>query len=147
MNGRGNRRRFVAAMLSFLQPGIGHVYLREWLRAALWGIVWAGSLLVVLTTAGVEPSARNLLATTTGFFSVVEGFPIEAALAMFTVTVLATIDAYWLAARENRRIGEATRCPNCGKELDPTLEFCHWCTARLDERPDGQNRRADGPGR
>ena len=24
-------------------------------------------------------------------------------------------------------------CPECGKELDPDLDFCPWCTARLDE--------------
>jgi hypothetical protein len=134
MNGRGNRRRFVAAMLSFLQPGIGHVYLREWVRAVLWGAVWLGSLLLVLTTAGLELTARNLLATAGGFFAAVDGFPMEAALTMFAVTVFATMDAYWLAAREDYRIDETPRCPGCGKELDPALEFCHWCTARLEDR-------------
>ena len=24
-------------------------------------------------------------------------------------------------------------CPECGKELDPDLDFCPWCTTRLDE--------------
>ncbi|SDX64389.1 DUF7575 domain-containing protein [Halobellus clavatus] len=23
-------------------------------------------------------------------------------------------------------------CPSCGKELDPDLDFCPWCTARLE---------------
>ena len=23
------------------------------------------------------------------------------------------------------------RCPHCGKELDPDLDFCPWCTTRL----------------
>jgi hypothetical protein len=134
MDGRGNRRRFVAAMLSFLQPGIGHVYLREWVRAVLWGTVWLGSLLLVLTTAGLELTARNVLASAGGFFSAVDGFPMEAALAMFAITVFATMDAYLLAAREDYRIDDTPRCPNCSKELDPTLEFCHWCTTRLDEK-------------
>lgn len=133
MTGRNGRRRLVAALLSFLQPGIGHVYLREWLRAVLWGTVWAGSLGLILTTAGIEISARNLLASAGGFFAVVEGFPVEAALAMFAVTLFATMDAYWLAAREDHRIHDPSLCPNCGKELDPTLEFCHWCTTQLTE--------------
>jgi LCP family protein required for cell wall assembly len=30
------RSAFVAAVLSFLLPGLGHAYLRRWLRAALW---------------------------------------------------------------------------------------------------------------
>ncbi|PSP91758.1 zinc ribbon domain-containing protein, partial [Halobacteriales archaeon QH_8_68_33] len=25
-------------------------------------------------------------------------------------------------------------CPNCGEDLDPDLEFCHWCTERTDTR-------------
>ncbi|WP_049986392.1 DUF7575 domain-containing protein [Halobellus rufus] len=33
----------------------------------------------------------------------------------------------------------AGSCPNCGKELDPELDFCPWCTTRLDstDRTDG----------
>ncbi|WP_144906527.1 zinc ribbon domain-containing protein [Halobellus captivus] len=27
--------------------------------------------------------------------------------------------------------GSAEDCPNCGKELDPELDFCPWCTTRL----------------
>lgn len=27
---------------------------------------------------------------------------------------------------------DAGSCPNCGKELDPELDFCPWCTTRLD---------------
>ncbi|WP_336021696.1 zinc ribbon domain-containing protein [Halobellus salinisoli] len=26
----------------------------------------------------------------------------------------------------------ADSCPHCGKELDPELDFCPWCTTRLD---------------
>ena len=29
--------------------------------------------------------------------------------------------------------GSAETCPNCGKELDPELDFCPWCTTRLDQ--------------
>ena len=30
------RSAFVAAFLSFLLPGLGHAYLRRWLRALIW---------------------------------------------------------------------------------------------------------------
>ncbi|MFB6251737.1 MAG: zinc ribbon domain-containing protein [Halobellus sp.] len=29
---------------------------------------------------------------------------------------------------------DVSSCPNCGKELDPDLDFCPWCTARLEWR-------------
>lgn len=134
MSQRSGRRRVVAALLSVLQPGIGHAYLREWLRAVLWGLLWLGSLVAILASTGVELSARNLLATAAGFFGAVENFPMEAAVAMFAITVFASMDAYRLAAREDHRIGETPRCPNCGRELDPSLKFCHWCTTRLEDR-------------
>jgi endogenous inhibitor of DNA gyrase (YacG/DUF329 family) len=28
-------------------------------------------------------------------------------------------------------------CPECGKELDPELDFCPWCTTRFDEESEG----------
>jgi LCP family protein required for cell wall assembly len=48
------RSAFVAAFLSFLLPGLGHAYLRRWLRAALWMVLpllgfAAGALLVTST--------------------------------------------------------------------------------------------------
>lgn len=133
-----DRRPLVAALLSFLQPGLGHLYLRAWLRAVLWAVLWAGSFGLLVTTTGVDLSAVDLLAAVFGLFSLVENFPVEAALAMFAVTVFATLDSYWLAAHDRQQArNDAAGCPHCGKELDPTLEFCHWCTTRLDEPRDG----------
>lgn len=48
------RSAFVAAFLSFLLPGLGHAYLRRWLRAMLWMVLplvvlVAGTILVVTT--------------------------------------------------------------------------------------------------
>lgn len=27
--------------------------------------------------------------------------------------------------------GEMIQCPNCGKQADASLDFCHWCTERF----------------
>lgn len=27
--------------------------------------------------------------------------------------------------------GEMIQCPNCGKEADASMDFCHWCTERF----------------
>jgi DEAD/DEAH box helicase domain-containing protein len=48
-------------------------------------------------------------------------------------TALAAFDAYWHATRgaaAHRAAGE--HCPTCGKEVDPELSFCQWCTAELE---------------
>lgn len=130
---RTHKRPLMAALLSFIQPGIGHLYLREWFRASMWVGLWAGSLALILVTTGVDLSTVDLLAAAFGIFAAMESFPIEAALSMLAVTVFATLDAYWIATRNNHQLrGALDRCPHCGKELDPTLEFCHWCTATLD---------------
>jgi predicted amidophosphoribosyltransferase len=46
------------------------------------------------------------------------------------VTVGSVGDAYVLARQGSSTDGQ--HCPSCGKELDEDLDFCHWCTQRLD---------------
>jgi hypothetical protein len=132
----GHKRPWLAALLSVLYPGLGHVYLREWLRGLLWfGLVIATTSIVVpataLPAAGSEISLDAVLQAS-------RALPQEATLALFGIVVLSVADAYRLAALGNRRTETATgnRCPECGHELDAAddLDFCHWCTARLDDR-------------
>lgn len=128
---RLRRRRVLAALLSFLQPGLGHLYLRAWLRALLWFGLWAATL-VAVAAAPVDPSLPEVLATAVGLFAAVGGLSPAVAATVVVVSVFCTVDAYWLAARETRRrVDEGVRCPRCDRELDPALDFCHWCTARV----------------
>ncbi len=58
------RSAFTAAFLSFLLPGLGHAYLRRWLRAALWMAVPLASLLAGLTlmaTTGAKEALAQLV--------------------------------------------------------------------------------------
>jgi hypothetical protein len=129
MSQESERHPLLAAALSALQPGVGHLYLREPFRACMWAGIWLGSLALVVATAGVDLAAAESVALALGVFPVAEGFPFEAVLSMVAVTAFATLDAYWLAGRNNHRLRDGVgRCPHCGRELDPTLEFCHWCT-------------------
>ena len=136
MSQQTERRPAVAALLSFLQPGLGHLYLREWLRAVLWAGLWVGSLVVVADSAGLDLADPSALVAAVGFFTNPDALPVEVVLTALSVTAFATLDAYWLTARNNHRLrNRANRCEECGKQLDPTLEFCHWCTTpREDER-------------
>lgn len=109
-------------------PGLGHVYLRAWLRALLW--FWLAVLSVVVfipeeLVAGVE--------TMSDAISLSSELPLEADLAIFAVIAFSAADAYWQATETKQR-ADGTRCPHCGHELDENLDldFCHWCTEPLD---------------
>lgn len=123
------RRTGLAVVLAVLFPGLGHAYLRKWVRALL----WAGSFLMVAalvlppipTSGGVVESTRALVeATSPG-----------ATIALSGIQLLNAVDAGMIAAQGDTEDAteEPDRCPNCGKELDEELDFCPWCTTRLDE--------------
>ena len=145
----GRRTRpAVAAVLALAVAGLGHVYLRRWGRAAAW-------FLAILTTAMVlvgafaEPNSN------------IREWPPAVVVPLAGLFVLSAVDAYLLAARapasgredEDGGAGEGEggvvaegdrpRCPDCGREVDPELDFCQWCTRRLsfDSDADGSRER------
>jgi len=124
------KRPWLAALLAFVHPGLGHVYLREWLRALLWfGLVLTTASFLV--PEGIMP--ETLTVESLRQFS--EALPLEAVLALATVTVMSMVDAYWIANRGNQQrqeTKEGVRCPNCGRDVDEDIDFCHWCTTELD---------------
>ena len=126
MSQQTERRPLVAALLLFLQPGLGHLYLREWLRTVLWAGLWVGSLVVVADSAGLDLADPGALVAAVGFFTDPDALPVEVVLTALSVTAFATLDAYWLTARNNHRLQNRTGCcEECGERLDPSLEFCH----------------------
>ena len=136
MNGRGRKRPWLAALLAFAYPGLGHVYLREWARALLWFGVALMSASLLVPEAAV-PSTLSV----SSLEAMVQTLPLTTTVAFGLVTGLSVVDAYWLARTANERRERPVagdRCPNCGRDLDSDLEFCHWCTAELDEP--GENR-------
>jgi hypothetical protein len=137
------KRPWLAVLLAVIYPGLGHLYLREWIRAILWFglIVSATSLLL---PADAVPSALTLEAVIEATSSI----PLRVSLAIVALTVLSVFDAYWLARRAETEAAAAAvggrdgtqSCPNCGKELDEDLEFCHWCTEPLSGASDAEER-------
>ncbi|MFB6183993.1 MAG: hypothetical protein ABEI96_05505 [Haloarculaceae archaeon] len=125
---RTNRRRrsIIAVVLALVYPGLGHVYLREWLRALLWfGLVITSSTLLIpesLVPSSLSPDA--LVAAS-------EQLPGTTLAILFGITVLSMVDAYWLARKHSDEVSRGDVCPVCGNEIDPELDFCHWCTTRL----------------
>lgn len=142
-----DRRGLVAAGLSLVYPGIGHLYLRAWVRALAW------FALAFATTAILTPpellaafQQQGLSALTTS------DIPQDLTLALLVVRALNVMDAYVVAVRQARTsdpdldpdttdsdptdldkaAGDPESCPNCGRELDDDIDFCPWCTHELD---------------
>jgi hypothetical protein len=108
--------------------GLGHVYLRQWRRAVAWFALVVGSTLV-LGAVFVNPETVD--SATLG----PQTIPVTVTVPIAALLLLSILDAYLVAARStgdsdvDDDAGPA--CPNCGKELDPDLSFCPWCTQRL----------------
>lgn len=136
------RRSIVASLLAFIYPGLGHVYLRAWLRA----VAWFG--LAIITAAMVVPETALTAFQTGGLSGLMEAsqnFPVEVTLSLLVVRILNVIDAYLtgLAPREepepDAEADSAGTCPECGKELDEDLDFCPWCTTKLGEESEDED--------
>lgn len=128
-------RPWIAALLSFLQPGLGHVYLRAWGRAAVWFAAWVGAVALLTDLPAFPSSVADLGPFLRAFATALDGVGLVASLALAALTALATLDAYWLASREapaDEDGPRGPRCPNCGKELDPDVSFCPWCAEEVE---------------
>lgn len=133
---REGARPWLAALLAFLYPGLGHVYLRRWLRALSW------FLLALATASVVMPESVMVAFEQRGFEGLLEAsrsLPLSTLLPLFGVRLLNVIDAYLSARRASRKPESGPRCPECGKPLDEDLAFCPWCTTRLEESADGND--------
>lgn len=110
----------IAGVLGVLVVGLGHVYLREWIR----GLWWAG--VVIFVGAVFVPSDVSLVGGS---------LPSLRAIApMLGVVVLSTADAVVLAVLRPSSDGSGQTCPSCGQSADPELAFCQWCSAELPEQ-------------
>ncbi|QLK24916.1 zinc ribbon domain-containing protein [Natrinema zhouii] len=130
-------RAIFAAGLSVIMPGAGHALVRDWLRAAVFaGLFLAASAFFLpldqLTAAGPITSVDQALEQAT---VVAENTDPMAQFLLSFLSLFAAIDATFRAlsysSGEGTDAAEPT-CPECGKEIDADLEFCHWCTTRLE---------------
>ncbi|TKR24437.1 zinc ribbon domain-containing protein [Natronomonas salsuginis] len=128
------KRPWLAALLGTLATGLGHLYLRRWLRAVGWLAALFGVTALFVDPAAIEAYANG---------NAVSVLSVAPAL---LVTACSAVDAYLLArvqnliagsratadrGRQSTAVDDSRPCPNCGQSLDPGLEFCHWCTTEL----------------
>ncbi|OLZ41615.1 hypothetical protein A6E15_11750 [Natrinema saccharevitans] len=123
------KRPWLAALLAALATGLGHLYLRRLRRALGWIVVSFGA-----SVAFVDPAAVDALLAGNGTPET-----LLAVAPMLLVVGLSTVDAYLLAYTQGTSTSTSTPsetvttdCPHCGHELDPDLEFCHWCTRAVE---------------
>ena len=116
-------RPWLAAVLTLVVTGLGHLYLRQWFRAVGW--------FILIIMAGVLFVPESVLESP-------ETAQIEEVAPVAMVAVLAIIDAYLQARRHNARVAidNEERCASCGRETDPDLSFCQWCTEPKAAPPD-----------
>lgn len=129
---RGNP--FIAAVLGTVVTGLGHLYLRRWLRA----LGWVG-VTIAVSALFVPEAALSALAsgTLTNPLAVVPVVLISAASAFDAFRIAAGKRANSVEARERTDTetdGTETTvvCPACGKDVDPELGFCHWCSTEFE---------------
>ena len=150
------KRPWLAALLGTLATGLGHFYLRRWKR----GLGWVAVALAVSALL-VPPEAARALVSGGGDLATLAPLLAVGVASVADAYVLArmqqreprdrggdgasvasesnpksepeTGDRSVIAAGAAGRVSGSTdaECPECGKELDPELDFCPWCTTRL----------------
>ncbi|MFC4449185.1 zinc ribbon domain-containing protein [Halorussus aquaticus] len=136
---RSEKRPWLGALLSFLLPGLGHVYLKEWLRSAMWfAFMVSAVLLFIPLPDAATTGATSIGAAFDAAMKATQDLPLEALLPMWVVRTFSAVDAYWLALQTGSDEEPGEQCPSCGKPVDEDLDFCQWCTTPLPER-DGPN--------
>ncbi|WP_396612279.1 zinc ribbon domain-containing protein [Haloferax sp. S1W] len=126
-------RPWLAAILGLAVTGLGHLYLRRWRRALLWvALAFAVSALFVPVEA-LEALANGGPVP-----------PLTDILPVLAVSLVSVVDAFFLGLKQVSEPSgvltdddaDSVSCPQCGREVDADLDFCHWCTTRLDEPTD-----------
>jgi len=124
----------LAALLGTAVTGLGHLYLRRWLRA----IGWLG-ITVVASVLFVPESTISAIGsgTLTDPLSILPVVLISAASALdaYLIAKITRMQADEIRTANAGEVAgddEPPACPACGKPVDLDLEFCHWCTTEFD---------------
>jgi hypothetical protein len=151
------KRPWLAALLGTLATGLGHFYLRRWKRGLGWVAVAlaVSALLVPPEAARALVSGGGDLATlapllAVGVASVADAYVLArmqqreprdragdgASAGPTSESESAAESRSRNGSGDGSAVGRASEsgdaeCQECGKELDPDLDFCPWCTVRL----------------
>ena len=124
-------RALFAGGLSIFLPGAGHALIRDWLRALVFAglyfsAVWFFFPISQMVDAASFSEGMDIANTQTDTM---------AQFFIMFIALFAAIDATFRAVGfppNSSDSSDGPSCPQCGKELDDDLTFCHWCTTRLE---------------
>lgn len=156
MSDHTRRRPWLAALLALVVSGLGHAYLRRWGRALGWYVAVAAAVFVFVPEtaisgvfAGDPPPLRDVApAAAIIGASVIDAYVValrtnheherERETALTPDSAEAAPDSAvgdpTAPSAETTTRDETVRCPECGKETDPTFDFCQWCAEPVEER-------------
>lgn len=126
-------RGVIVAVCSFFFPGLGQALLRRWVRALLFAGLFIG------TAAVFAPD--SVFSADGGFDGVLRAaqqatteLSLAGTVALTIVQVGAMLDAYVQAIRGHQpKTTSGPTCPQCGREIEPSHGFCHWCTYEFED--------------
>ncbi|MDZ5813322.1 zinc ribbon domain-containing protein [Halorubrum sp. AD140] len=147
------RRPWLAALLALVVSGLGHAYLRRWARAFGWYVAVTAAVFVFVPEsaisgafAGEPPAVREVApAAAVVGASVIDAYVVALRNNRAHERERETVRAsgrteptdHGRTERPNAPTAErpddggTVRCPECGKETDPTVDFCQWCAEPL----------------
>ncbi|QSW97969.1 zinc ribbon domain-containing protein [Haloterrigena alkaliphila] len=128
-------RAVAAGVLSLLLPGAGHALLRDWLRALLFAGLYFVAIWFFYPVQDLATDGGSLSEMMSESMDVAANVDPMAQMTIMLVVAIATFDAILRAfgfPPTANASSDGPTCPECGKEVDADLEFCHWCTTRLE---------------
>lgn len=155
MSDRSLRRPWLAALLALFVTGLGHAYLRRWARALGWYLAVAAAVFLFVPDgaataafSGTPPAVRDVApAAAVVGASVIDAYVVArrnnreyerergAARAAGARPASAGVDGdsdeASADAVDATDADGTVRCPECGRETDPTVDFCQWCAEPL----------------
>lgn len=142
-------RALAAAGLSVFLPGAGHALIRDWLRALVFAGLYLAAVAIFLPPADQLATASSM---TESVELLAREIDLVGQFVLSFVVLFAAIDATFRAlgfppGSSGPGGTDGPTCPECGRELDEDLTFCHWCTTRLEPSERGEAGPDPEPGR
>ncbi|RLM70910.1 zinc ribbon domain-containing protein [Halorubrum sp. Atlit-8R] len=156
MSERTRRRPWLAALLALVVSGLGHAYLRRWARGLGWYLAVAAAVFVFVPESAISgalagdppavsevaPAAAVVVASVVDAYVVAvrhnRGSERDRDRGRVTDSPDAVpgpdgASAEVTGGESESESGETIRCPECGRETDPTFDFCQWCAEPVGE--------------
>ncbi|SFB71407.1 hypothetical protein SAMN05444422_101412 [Halobiforma haloterrestris] len=131
-------RALAAGGLSVVFPGAGHALIRDWTRALVFAGLYLSAVVIFLPTEQIAAAGSM----TESMELVTQETDTIGQFALSFIVLFAAIDATFRSLGfppDSPSATDGPTCPECGKELDEDLEFCHWCTTRLEAPEDDED--------